>query len=302
MKLGLLTAAFPRLSLARVADWASHNGFQMLEVACWPASGGERRRYAGVSHIDVERLDPAKVRDVLDRHGLEISSLAYYPNNLHPDPGARRAANTHLRKVIDAAAALGVPTVGTFVGRDKAKNVPDNFREFRKVWPRMIAYAESRGVNVAIENCPMIFSWDEWPGGTNLASTPAVWDEMFTIVPSERFGLNLDPSHLVWLQIDYQRVVRDYASRILHVHAKDMEIDPDGLYRHGTASQGMGWQVPRLPGLGEVRWDRFLSQLYGVGYDGVVSVEHEDRVFEKTDELVKRGFLIARDALRPYLH
>ncbi len=302
MKLGLLTAPFPRRSLQQVAAWAAGEGFEMLEVACWPAAGGERRRYAGTSHIDVSHLDVGAVRDVLDRHGLEISSLAYYPNNLHPDPAERRAANTHLRKVIDAAARLGVPTVGTFVGRDKTKNVPDNFREFRKVWPRLVSYAEDRGVNVAIENCPMIFSWDEWPGGTNLASTPAAWDEMFSLAPSKRFGLNLDPSHLVWLQIDYERVVRDYASRILHVHAKDMEIDRDGLYRHGTASQGMGWQVPRLPGLGEVRWDRFLSQLYRVGYDGVVSVEHEDRVFERTEELVKRGFLIARDALRPYLH
>jgi sugar phosphate isomerase/epimerase len=302
MKLGLLTAAFPRMNLERTAAWSATNGFQMLEVACWPASGGERRRYAGVSHIDVERLDAGKVRDVLDRHGLEISSLAYYPNNLHPDPGERRTVNNHLKKVVDAAAALGVPTVGTFVGRDQTKNVPDNFREFRKVWPRLVSYAEGRGVNIAIENCPMIFSWDEWPGGTNLAATPAVWDEMFTIVPSPRFGLNLDPSHLVWLRIDYLRVVRDYGSRILHVHAKDMEIDPDGLYRNGTVSLGMGWQVPRLPGLGEVRWDRFLAALYGVGYDGVVSVEHEDRAFEGTAELVQRGFLIARDALRPYLH
>ena len=302
MKLGLLTAAFPRLSLERVARWASGSAFEMLEIACWPAAGGERRRYAGVSHIDVVKLDAGKVRDTLDRHGLEVSSLAYYPNNLHPDAAERRAANTHLRKVIDAAAKLGVPTVGTFVGRDRTKNVPDNFREFRKVWPRLVGHAEDRGVNVAIENCPMIFSWDEWPGGTNLASTPAAWDEMFSLVPSKRFGLNLDPSHLVWLQIDYERVVRDYAKRILHVHAKDMEIDRDGLYRHGTASQGMGWQIPRLPGLGEVRWDRFLSQLYRVGYDGVVSVEHEDRAFERNDDLVKRGFLIARDVLRPYLH
>ena len=302
MRLGLLTAAFPRLTLEKTAAWASANGFEMLEVACWPAGGGERRRYAGVAHIDVERLDPGKVRDVLDRHGLAISSLAYYPNNLHPDPGERRAANTHLRKVIDAASALGVPTVGTFVGRDRTKNVPDNLREFRKVWPRLVGYAERRGVNVAIENCPMLFSWDEWPGGTNLASSPALWDELFTIVPSKRFGLNLDPSHLVWLQIDHERVVRDYASRILHVHAKDMEIDRDGLYRNGVLSLGMGWQIPRLPGLGEVRWDRFLSQLYRVGYDGVVSVEHEDRAFEGSLELVQRGFLIARDALRPYLH
>jgi sugar phosphate isomerase/epimerase len=302
MRLGLLTAPFPRRSLDQVAAWAASEGFQMLEVACWPGAGAERRRYAGTSHIDVTRLDPGRVRDVLDRHGLEISSLAYYPNNLHPDVRERRAANTHLRKVIDAAAELGVPIVGTFVGRDKTKNVPDNFREFRKVWPRLVEYAGARGVKIAIENCPMIFSYDEWPGGTNRASTPAAWDEMFSIVDSPSFGLNLDPSHLVWLMIDYERVVREYAAKIFHVHAKDLEIDRDGLYRNGTISLGMGWQVPRLPGLGEVRWDRFLAALYGEGYDYVVSIEHEDRTFEGTEDLVKRGFLIARDSLRPYLH
>jgi sugar phosphate isomerase/epimerase len=302
MRLGLLTAPFPRRTLEEVATWASGEGFQMLEVACWPAAGGERRRYAGTSHIDVTKLDPDTVGDLMFRHRLEISSLAYYPNNLHPDPAERRAAHTHLKKVIDAAARLNVPIVGTFVGRNKTKNVPDNFREFKRVWPRLVDYAGERGVKIAIENCPMIFSYDEWPGGTNLASTPAAWDEMFSIVDSPCFGLNLDPSHLVWLLIDYERVVRDYAAKILHVHAKDMEIDRDGLYRNGTVSLGMGWQVPRLPGLGEVRWDRFIAALYREGYDYVVSIEHEDRAFEATEDLVKRGFLISRDVLKPLLH
>jgi sugar phosphate isomerase/epimerase len=301
MKLGLLTAPFPRRSLAQVAAWAASEGFETLEVASWPAAGAERRRYAGTSHLDVTRLDAPAVRDVLDRHGLEISALAYYPNNLHPDAAVRRAANTHLKKVIDAAATLGVPVVGTFVGRDQTKSVPESVRLFKRVWPGLVDHAESRGVKVAIENCPMIFSWDEWPGGTNLASTPAIWDELFSIVDSPSFGLNLDPSHLVWLMIDYERVVRDYAEKLFHVHAKDLEIDRDGLYRHGTVSLGMGWQVPRLPGLGEVRWDRFVAALYRAGYDYVVSVEHEDRSFEGTEELVKRGFLIARDTLRPLL-
>ena len=301
MKLGLMTAAFPRLTLEKTAAWAAENGFDALEIACWPATGGERRRYAGVSHIDVDALDVGRVKDVMASHGLVISSLAYYPNNLHPDPAERKAANDHLRKVIRAAEKLEVEIVGTFVGRDKWKSVPDNFRELRKVWPRLVGFAEDRGVKIAIENCPMLFSNDEWPGGNNLAVSPAIWDEMFSIVPSPSFGLNLDPSHLVWLMIDYERVVRDYADRILHVHAKDLEIDRDGLYRHGTASLGMGWQVPRLPGLGEVRWDRFIAALYRAGYDHVVSVEHEDRSFEKTEDLVKRGFLLARDALRPYL-
>ncbi len=301
MRLGLLTAPFPRRSLAQVAAWASSEGFETLEIACWPAAGGERRRYAGTSHIDVTRADPFAVNTLVARHGLGISSLAYYPNNLHPDTSERRAANSHLKKVIDMAAKLEVEVVGTFVGRDQTKNVPDNIRAFKRVWPGLVAYAEDRGVKIAIENCPMIFSYDEWPGGTNLASTPAIWDELFAIVDSPSFGLNLDPSHLVWLQIDYERVVRDYAAKIFHVHAKDMEIDRDGLYRHGTASLGMGWQVPRLPGLGEVRWDRFIAALYRAGYDFVVSIEHEDRAFEATEELVKRGFLIARDALRPLI-
>jgi sugar phosphate isomerase/epimerase len=302
MKLGVMTAAFPDLTLDEVADWTSSVGFEMLEVACWPSGGGEKRRYAGVSHIDVDALDVDAVHTTFERTGLEISSLAYYPNNLHRDEGAREEANTHLKKVVDAATALGVPIVGTFVGRDKDRSLGENFDVFREVWPPLVEYAGERGITIAIENCPMIFSSDEWPGGNNLAYAPTIWDEMFSIVPSENFGLNLDPSHLVWLQIDYERVVRDYASRIVHVHAKDLEIDRDGLYRNGTLSSGIGWQVPRLPGLGEVRWNRFIAALYRAGYDYVVSIEHEDRRFEGTEELVKRGFLIARDALRPYLH
>jgi len=297
-----MTAALRRLTLEQVAMWSAANGYEMLEVACWPSARGAGRRYSGVSHLAVERFDAGAVSDLLDRHGLGISSLAYYPNNLHPVPAERRAAHAHLRRVIDAAARLGVPTVGTFAGSDQTKTLPENLREFRRVWPRLVAYAESKGVRIAIENCPMIFSYDEWPGGTNLASTPAAWDEMFAIIPTPSFGLNLDPSHLVWLMIDHERVVEDYGERILHVHAKDMEIDRDGLYRNGTISLGMGWQRPRLPGLGEVRWDRFIAALYRTGYDGVVSVEHEDRGFEQTQELVERGFLIARDTLKPLLH
>jgi sugar phosphate isomerase/epimerase len=301
VKLGLLTAAFPDLSLGQVAEWAAPEGFEMLEVACWPSSGGERRRYAGVTHIDVESFDPDEVHETLARHGLEISSLAYYPNNLHPDDAHREVINAHLRKVIDAAQRLGVGMVGTFVGNDKDQSLPENIRRFREIWPPLVEYAGERGVKIAIENCPMIFSYDEWPGGTNLAWSPAIWEEMFAAIPADNFGLNLDPSHLVWLMIDYERAVYDFADRIFHVHAKDLEVRRDGLYRHGTFSGGIGWQVPRLPGLGEVRWGRFISALYATGYDYVVSVEHEDRRFEATEELVKRGFLIARNTLRPHL-
>jgi sugar phosphate isomerase/epimerase len=305
MKLGLMTAAFPGQSLKEVAQWASQNGFEMLELACWPVGKAERR-YAGVTTLDVTGLDHAKAdeaRKIMADHNLEISSLGYYPNPLHPDLEHRKTVIDHLKQVIDASAlVMDEPIVGTFVGRDKDRTIEENLDEFSKVWPDIVKYAGDKGVKIAIENCPMIFSNDEWPGGNNLASTPNIWRQMFEIIPDDNFGLNLDPSHLVWLMIDYVRVVREFKDRIFHVHAKDLEIDHEGLYENGTLSLGMGWQIPRLPGLGEVDWGRFLSALYRFGYDYVVSIEHEDRKFEGTDELVKRGFKISRDILKPYLY
>jgi sugar phosphate isomerase/epimerase len=304
MQLGLLTAAFPTLTLDEIADWASANGFETLEVACWPAGEGAARRYAGVCHIDVDKLDEAGAEAIvggLRRRGLSISALAYYPNLLSPDADARAVAQEHLRKVIAAAPLLGVDTVGTFAGRDRSKNLPDSLDDFRAVWPPLVAHAAEHGVRIAIENCPMIFSYDEWPGGDNLAYAPAIWREMFTAIPDDNFGLNFDPSHLVWQMIDIERAVHEFGERIFHVHGKDLEVRPDGLYEHGVMSVGIGWQVPRLCGLGQVDWGRFIGALYAVGYDNVVSIEHEDRRFEGSEELVKRGFLLSRDALRAYI-
>jgi len=304
MKLGLMSAALPQMTLEQLAKWASTNGFGMLELACWPVSKAERR-YAGVTHIDVTTLTKSKassIRSLMRKHGLEISSLGYYPNPLHPDADHRRAVIEHLKKVIVAASMIGVPVVGTFVGRDKTKTIEANFDDFAQVWPPIVRFAADHGIKIAIENCPMIFSNDEWPGGDNLAISPAAWRKMFEIIPNANFGLNLDPSHLLWQMIDYERAVYDFKDRLFHVHAKDMEINREQLYQRGVLSLGMGWQIPRLPGLGEVNWPRFIAALYAVGYDYVLSIEHEDRAFEKTEELVKRGFYIARDALRPYLH
>jgi len=304
MKLGLMTAAFPGQSLEEVASWASGNGFEMLELACWPV-GKAHRRYAGVTTVDVSDLNAAAAKDVLatmQKYGLEISSLGYYPNPLHPDPEHRELVIGHLKKVIVAAGLLKVPVVGTFIGRDKDKTQEYNLEQFAKIWPPIVKFAADHGVKIAIENCPMIFSNDEWPGGVNLAISPAIWRKMWEIIPDANFGLNLDPSHLIWQFIDPVRVVYEFKERIFHVHAKDLRIDYEQLYQRGVMSLGMGWQIPRLPGLGDVKWGQFISALYGAGYDYVISVEHEDRAFEKTDELVKRGFLIARDTLRPLIH
>jgi sugar phosphate isomerase/epimerase len=303
MKLGALSAAFPGWSLERFLDWSAASGFEMVELACWPHEKASRR-YAGVTHIDVETLDANQARaiqDLLEARGLAISSLAYYPNPLHPDLEHRARVIDHLKKVILAAGMLGVPVVGTFVGKDKDKTVPANLEEYARVWPPIVKFAADHGVKIAIENCPMIFSYDEWPGGNNLAGTPAIWKQMWEIIPDRNFGLNLDPSHLILQMIDVERVVREFKDRIFHVHAKDLQIDREGLYQHGVLSQGMGWQVPRLPGLGDVDWGAFISALYRAGYDYVLSIEHEDRDFEKTEDLVERGFFIARDVLRPYV-
>lgn len=303
MKLGLFTAAFPQWTLEQVADWSAANGFETVEIACWPFEKATRR-YAGVTHIDVANLDKPRanaIRAMLADKGLGLSALGYYPNPLHPDLEHRQYVIDHLKRVILAAELLEVPVVGTFIGKDKDKTVPANLEEYARVWPPIVKFAAEHGVKIAIENCPMIFSYDEWPGGNNLASTPAIWKKMWEIIPDENFGLNLDPSHLILQMIDYERVVYEFGSKIFHVHAKDLEIDREGFYENGALSQGMGWQVPRLPGLGEIRWDRFISALYKVGYDYVISIEHEDRAFEATEDLVQRGFLLSRDVLRPYI-
>jgi sugar phosphate isomerase/epimerase len=304
MKLGFFTAALPGNTLEQAAKWGAESGFQAIEIACWPLEKATRR-YAGVTHIDVAALGKPKaseIRKMLDGYGLTISSLGYFPNPLHPDADLRKTVIGHLKKVIEAAAMLEVPVVGTFIGKDKNKTVPQNFEDYAKVWPPIVKFAKEHGVKIGIENCPMIFSYDEWPGGNNLASTPAIWRKMWEIIPDDNFGLNLDPSHLILQMIDCERVVREFASKIFHVHAKDLHIDREGLYNNGVLSQGMGWQVPRLPGLGDMDWPKFFAALTAARYDYVVSIEHEDRVYEGDEELVKRGFYLSRDVLKPYIH
>ena len=304
MKLGFFTAALPDNTLEQSARWGAESGFDAIEIACWPVEKATRR-YAGVSHIDVANLDQAQAKEtrrMLDDCGLQVSSLGYYPNPLHPEEEHRERVIAHLKKVIEAAALLEVPIVGTFIGKDKNKTVPQNLEDYARVWPPIVKFAKDHGVKIAIENCPMIFSYDEWPGGNNLASTPAIWRKMWEMIPDENFGLNLDPSHLILQMIDYERVIREFADKIFHVHAKDLHVDQDGLYNKGVLSQGMGWQVPRLPGLGDIDWRRFFAALTATRYDYVVSIEHEDRNFEGDEELVKRGFYISRDVLRPFIH
>jgi sugar phosphate isomerase/epimerase len=302
VKLGLLTAAFPDLTLEQVAEWAAGEGFQALEVACWPAGGGERRRYAGVTHIDVDDFDPDAVHEAVNRHGLAISSLAYYPNNLHPDDSHREEANGHLRKVIEAAHRLGVGIVGTFAGNDKDRPLPENLERFRHIWPPLVDYAGERGVRLMIENCVME-GWhpDGYPG--NLAYSPELWEWMFGL----GLYLNFDPSHLLWLGIDPVEALRPYVDRVAHAHAKDAETFPAQRNRFGFFGRistreedpwDMGWWRYRIPGLGQVDFPHYVDALYEGGFDGVLSVEHEDPVWGGSPDKVDAGLRIAHQNLR----
>jgi sugar phosphate isomerase/epimerase len=280
MQLGFVSAVLHDMSLEEVLAFAADEGFPCVEVMCWPPGQAERR-YAGVCHLDVSEFSDEQanhVRDLLRIQGVQISALGYYPNPLDPDPQHRTRVIGHLRRVIRAAARLGVNTVNTFVGRDWTRSVDDNWPAFRESWPAIIRDAAASNVKIGIENCPMLFSRDEWPGGKNLAISPAVWRRMFAEIDDKHFGLNFDPSHLILQHIDPARCVREFGSRIVHVHAKDLRIDHDKLYEHGIL--GLGWAVPKLPGLGDVDWGQFFAALSETGYGGPVCIEVEDRAYE----------------------
>jgi sugar phosphate isomerase/epimerase len=303
MKLGLLTAPFANTSLTEVADWSASVGFEALEIACWSSAGGEKRRYARTAHLPVEVMTLAHGSEIIGAladKGLSVSALGYYPNPLHSDAGHRESVIAHLKAVITAAGMMQVGVVNTFIGGDRSLTVDQNWARALEIFPAIVAHAKDAGVTLAFENCPMIFSHDEWPGGHNIAYAPKLWRRIFEAW-GDAVGMNYDPSHLVWQMIDQPRFIREFGARMVHVHAKDLMIDRDGLYDNGILSAGIGWQVPRMPGLGEVNWAEFFSGLYRAGYDGPVIIEHEDRNFEGSDAAIKRGFLLARDVLRPFI-
>ncbi|HEX8918223.1 MAG TPA: sugar phosphate isomerase/epimerase family protein, partial [Chloroflexota bacterium] len=256
MKLGFVSAILPECSLEKVLEFASTNDFDCVEVMCWP-KGKAERRYAGVTHIDVDGFDGKAATDVqalLRQTDVQISALGYYPNPLAPDAAERQVYIDHVRAVIDAAHLLGLRTVNTFVGRDQFKSIDDNWPLFREVWPQLVRYASDRDVNIGIENCPMLFTEDEWPGGKNLAISPAVWRRMFEDIPDANFGLNYDPSHMIWQRMDEIAPIREFASRIHHVHAKDVRLDRHRLDQVGSTAVPLAYHSPKLPGLGHVRW------------------------------------------------
>jgi len=303
VRLGFVSAVFPDLSLQDVVKFASDQGFACVELMCWPVGKAERR-YAGVTHVDVTKFgrdDALRVSQLFAEYRLRISGLGYYPNPLVADRREAKVYTDHIKKVIRAAELLGVGVVNTFIGRDHTKSVEDNWPAFRKTWRPLVRFAEGHGVRIGIENCPMLFSGDEWPGGKNLAHSPAIWRRMFEEIPSRSFGLNYDPSHLLWQQIDHVKPVHEFGKRIFHVHAKDARVDRDRLNEVGVLASPLEWHSPKLPGLGGVEWGRFFSALTDIGYTGPVCIEVEDRAYEPGLDLRKRAVRQSKAFLSQYV-
>ncbi len=290
MKLGLVSAILPDDTFEELIDYAAEQGLSCVEVCCWPV-GKKIRRYAGITHIDVvkEKDNLPYYVDYAKAKGVEISSLGYYPNPMDPDPETRAVAIEHLGRLIEASAAMGVNMVTTFIGKDRTKTVEENLELFEEIWTPIIRKAESLDVKIAIENCPMLYTKDEWPGGNNLASTPAIWREMFRRIDSDCFGLNYDPSHPYLIQSDYIRPVYEFSDKMFHIHFKDIRIYKEKLYEHGIFSYPALWHSPKLPGLGGVDFAAFCSALNDIGYKGHACIEVEDRAYESSKEDVKRG-------------
>ncbi|MBQ6610288.1 MAG: sugar phosphate isomerase/epimerase [Oscillospiraceae bacterium] len=302
---GLLTAILDGWSFEEAVDTAASMGFQCLEVACWPAGKAERR-YAGVSHIDAERVladdDYAKyILDYIGSKGMHISSLAYYPNTMDPDTSKRAAAIEHLQALIRASAKLDVNLVTTFIGRDQNKTVEENIELFKEIWPPILKLAEDRGVKVAIENCPMLFGADQWPGGQNLMCTPVLYRRLFAELPSPNFGLNFDPSHYVWQGLDYLQTVYEFKDKLFHIHFKDIKLYPEKLKECGVLAYPLDYMSPKIPGLGDVDWGAFISALHDIRYNGDAVIEVEDKAFESCKEDVIKSIRLSKRYLDNFI-
>jgi len=303
LQLGFVTAILPELSLEEVLGVAQETGYDCVEVMCWPRGKAERR-YAGVTHLDVATFNyeqAESVRSLVAKHGVSISALGYYPNPLTDNRDERTVYIEHIKAVIDAAKRLGLKTANTFIGRDQAKSVDANWPLFLEVWPPIVRYAAERGMNIGIENCPMYFTEDEFPGGKNLATSPAIWRRMFAAIPDAHFGLNYDPSHMVWQMMDEVQPIYDFADRLHHVHAKDARLNRKGLNDEGILAAPLHYHTPKLPGLGDVRWGDFFAALTQVGYRGPVCVEVEDRAYEGSLEDRKHALAQSSRFLRQFM-
>lgn len=305
MKIGFLSSILDGWSYNEVIDTAKNMGYKAVEVACWP-NGKAERRYAGVSHINVDRVlsDDEYAKSLIEyahTQKVELSALAYYPNVMDRDPTKRNMAIEHLKTVIKASEKLGIYMVTTFIGRDQMQNVDNNLKLIQNVWPPIIKLAEELHVKIAIENCPMLFGAEQWPGGQNIMTSPQNWERVFEILNSDIIGINFDPSHCIWQFIDYIKPIHVFKDKIFHIHFKDIKLDHDKLDKVGILSYPLDYMTPKLPGLGDINWGRFVSALTDINYTGYACVEVEDRAFEGSKESVFNSLKISKRYLEQFV-
>lgn len=305
MKLGFVSAILDKSNYEEMIDTAAELGFQCVEVASWP-QGKAERRYAGVSHIDAERVleDDKYSKHIVSYaqdKNIKISSIAYYPNTMDGDIEKRKISVEHLLNVIKASSKLGINMVTTFIGRDQTKNIEENLELVKEIWPPIIKLAEELKVKVAIENCPMLFGVDQWPGGQNLMTTPNIWKKVFKILPSNYLGINYDPSHFVWQMIDYIKPIYEFKDKIFHVHYKDIKLYPDKLNEVGIMAYPLEFMAPKLPGLGDVDWGKYVSALTDIGYDGATCIEVEDKAFEGSSEKIIDSLKLSKKYMEQFV-
>lgn len=305
MKLGLLSAILDSWTYEEVIDLASSMGFKSVEMACWP-KGKAERRYAGVSHIDAQKVlendDYAQsVVDYAKAKHVEISSLGYYPNPLDSNAEKAEVAIKHIETLIKASNKLGVGMVTTFIGRDQTKTVEDNLPLVKKVWTPILDLAEKENVKVAIENCPMLFGREQWPAGQNIFTSPENWKKVLDLLDSDKLGINFDPSHFIWQQLDYVKAVYDFKDKIFHVHFKDIKLYPDKLKQVGVMAYPLDYMSPKLPPYGDVDWSAFVGALTDIGYNGHAAIEIEDKAFEGSKEKILDSIKITKKYMENFV-
>lgn len=278
MQIGFYTAIFGDQSIEGVARWAARAGFPTLELDV-------------ASHM----RQPEQARAVVEavrREGVDVCAFSGFGNLLDADRANRDRARALLDAAVDAAMDSGVRAVVTFPGRDDTMSEGENYRHLADYFASLAERAAQGNVKVLIEN---------WPGPHSdfVATTPAGWARLFELTPAPNVGLNFDPSHLLWQGINPELALREVADRVFLAHAKDMQIYPDRLQQAGYF--GTGWWSYRLPGRGRIDWRRWLALLREVGFDGVVSIEHEDSDYGAFDGPLDRrqaGLLEAQRILR----
>ncbi|MCL4509402.1 MAG: sugar phosphate isomerase/epimerase [Chloroflexi bacterium] len=278
ISIGVLTAPFGREPLLPVIDWAGKHGFSSLEVAVAPRS----------AHCDVQALDDralAALQQACSAANTAITALAFYANQLDPDLERRKAVNNYLKSVVDVTQALGLSVVCAgggmpLAGKDRLRTIREDVPD---VYGPLVEYAASKGVKIALEN------WF----ATNLQGFDT-FDAMFEAVPNINFGLNYDPSHLIWQGVDYIDGVSRYADRIFYVHGKDCEILEGRRRFVGWLSRG--WWRYTIPGTGAIDWGTFIGRLRTIRYSGPISIEHEDSSVGR-----EQGFLLGKRFLETHL-